>query len=130
MSSVADEGIQKWEIVVFLAVLIALSAISISTFMRIRHVMEGEERLVFASLAAIPFIVRIIYSTIVDFDRSSTTFSLTSDRNAAIVVQATMSVAMEFTVALIFLVAGFAAPAIPRSILHCREGSYNGTMAD
>jgi hypothetical protein len=108
----------KVAIMLLLVALIALSAISIFTFMQIRHVMDGEKRLVFASLAVVPFLfVRIIYSIIVDFDRSSTVFSLTSDRNAAVVVQAIMSVAMEFAVVLIFLAAGFATPAIPRSMV-------------
>jgi hypothetical protein len=127
----------KAAIMLLLAALIALSAISVSSFMRVRHVMDGEKRLVFASLAAIPFlIVRIIYSIIVDFDRGSTIFSLTSDRNAAVVVQAIMSVAMEFIVVFIFLVAGFATPAIPRSMVQLGrdttlsgENSCNSSMA-
>ena len=116
----ADTGFTylKIGIMILLVALIALSAISVFTYFQIRQVMEGEKRLVFASLAVIPFLfVRIVYSIIVDFDRSSTIFSLTSDRNAAVVVQAIMSVAMEFIVVLIFLIAGFITPAIPRSMV-------------
>src|SRR5271154_5371645 len=112
----------KIAIMLFLLTLIALAAITVFTFMRIRHVMDGEKRLVFACLAVIPFLlVRIIYSIIVDFDRSSTVFSFLSTRTAAVVVQAVMSVAMEFIVVLIFLTAGFVTPAIPRSMVQSQQ---------
>ena len=103
-------------IMLFLVALIALSAISVFTLTRIRHVIDCERGLLFASLAVIPFlVVRIVYSIIVDFDRSSTIFSMTSNRTAAVVVQAIMSVATEFIVVLIFLTVGFSTPAVPRS---------------
>ena len=112
----------KIAIMLFLLTLIALAAITAFTFMRIRHVMEGEKRLVFACLAVIPFLlVRIIYSIIVDFDRSSTIFSFLSTRTAAVVVQAVMSVAMEFIAVSIFLTAGFMTPAIPRSMVQSQQ---------
>jgi hypothetical protein len=112
----------KVAIMLFLVIFIALAAITAFVFMRIRHVMDGDKRLIFASLAVIPFLlVRIIYSIIVDFDRSSTIFSLLSTRTAAVVVQAVMSVAMEFIVVLIFLTAGFVTPAIPRNILPSQQ---------
>jgi hypothetical protein len=112
----------KIAIMLFLLSLIALAAITAFTFMRIRHVMEGEKRLVFACLAVIPFLlVRIIYSIIVDFDRSSTIFSFLSTRTDAVVVQAVMSVVMEFIVVLIFLTAGFVTPAIPRSMVQSQR---------
>jgi hypothetical protein len=112
----------KIAIMLFLVTLIALAAITAFTFMRIRHVMDGEKRLVFACLAVIPFLlVRIIYSIIVDFDRSSTIFSFLSTRTAAVVVQAVMSVAMEFIAVLIFLTAGFMTPAIPRSMVQSQQ---------
>ena len=112
----------KIAIMLFLLSLIALAAITAFTFMRIRHVMDGEKRLVFACLAVIPFLlVRIIYSIIVDFDRSSTIFSFLSTRTTAVVVQAVMSVAMEFIAVLIFLTAGFVTPAIPRSMVQSQQ---------
>jgi hypothetical protein len=86
--------------------------------MQMRHIMDGEQRLVFASLAVTPFlIVRIIYALIVDFDTNSTLFSLTSRHDAAVVVCAVMSAAMEFAVVSIFLAAGLAMPAIPRGMV-------------
>jgi hypothetical protein len=98
--------------------LIALSAITIFTSTQMRYIMDGEQRLVFASLAVIPFLlVRIIYALVVDFDTNSTVFSLTSRRDAAVVVRAFMAVAMEFAVVLIFLAAGLATPAIPRGVV-------------
>jgi hypothetical protein len=112
----------KIAIILFILTLIALAAITAFTLMRIRHVMDGEKRLVFACLAVIPFLlVRIIYSIIVDFDRSSTIFSFLSTRTAAVVVQGVMSVAMEFIVVLIFLTAGFVTPAIPRSMVQSQQ---------
>jgi hypothetical protein len=108
----------KIAIMLFLLSLIVLTAITAFTFMRIRYVMSGERSLVFACLAVIPFLlVRIIYSIIVDFDRSSTVFRFLSTRTTAVVVQAVMSVAMEFIVVSIFLTAGFVTPAVPRSIV-------------
>jgi hypothetical protein len=112
----------KIAIMLFLLSLIALAAITVFTFMRIRYVMDSEKSLVFACLAVNPFfLVRIIYSIIVDFDRSSTIFSFLSTRTTAVVVQAVMSVAMEFIVVLIFLIAGFVTPAIPRSMVRSQQ---------
>lgn len=108
----------KAAVLIFLLAFVALSAISVFTFTRIHQIMDGEKRLVFASVAVIPFLlVRIIYAIIADFSHGSTVFSLTSDRNVAVVVQAIMSVAMEFIAVLIFIMAGFATPAIPRSMV-------------
>jgi len=77
----------KIAIMLFLLSLIALAAITVFTFMRIRYVMDGEKSLVFACLAVTPFLlIRIIYSIIVDFDRSSTVFSFLSTRTTAVVV--------------------------------------------
>jgi hypothetical protein len=112
----------KVAIMLFLLSLIALAAITAFTFMQIRYVMDGERSLVFACLAVNPFLlIRIIYSIIVDFDRSSTIFSFLSTRTTAVVVQAVMSVAMEFIVVLIFLTAGFVTPAIPRSVVQSQQ---------
>jgi hypothetical protein len=112
----------KIAIMLFLLSLIILAAITAFTFMRIRYVMGGEKSLVFACLAVIPFLlVRIIYSIIVDFDRSSTVFRFLSTRTTAVVVQAVMSVAMEFIVVSIFLTAGFVTPAVPRSIVQSQQ---------
>ena len=111
-------------IMMFLVALIALSAISVSTLTRIRHIIDCERGLLFASLAVIPFlVVRIVYSIIVDFDRSSTIFSLTSNRTAAVVVQAIMSVAMEFIVVSIFLTVGVSTPAVPRSTVRSGQNT-------
>jgi hypothetical protein len=112
----------KIAIMLFLLALIALAAITTFTVMRIRHVMDGEKRLVFACMAVGPFLlVRIIYSIIANFDHSSTSFSFSSTRTAAVVVQAVMSVAMEFIVVLIFLTAGFVTPVIPRSMVQSQQ---------
>jgi hypothetical protein len=124
----ANTGVtyMKIAIMLFLLTFIALAAITASTFMRIRHVMDGEKRLVFACLAVNPFLlVRLIYSIIVHFDRSSTIFSFLSTRTAAVVVQAVMSVAMEFIVVLIFLTAGFVTPAIPRNMVQSQQDETN-----
>ena len=115
----------KAGVILFLLVVILLATVTIFTFLQMRRVMSGEKRLVYACLASIPFLfVRIIYSIIVDFDRSSTVFSFTSTRNAAVVAQAMMSTLMEFIVVALYLAAGFATPAIPRSMVTrgCEDG--------
>ena len=120
-SGSASNGLSysKAAVIILLFVLIALSGFTIVIFAtRIRHALDGERQIVFACLASIPFLlIRIIYSIIVYFDWGSSVFSFLSTRNAAVIVQAIMSVAMEFIVVTVYLAAGFAAPAIPRSIV-------------
>ena len=118
----------KVAVILFIVSLIALIAVTVITFRRIRHAMDGEKRLIYAAAASLPFLgVRMIYSIIVSFDHTSTVFSITSTRNAAVVAQAIMSVATEFIVVSVFLAAGFATPAIPRSMV---DGSNTGYQAD
>jgi len=106
----------KVAIILFLVAFFVLAGISLLTLLKIGQVIDGEKRLLWAVIASLPFLlVRLIYSLIVDFDRSSTIFSLTSTRNVAVVVQAIMSVAMEFIVVALYLAAGFTVRTIPRS---------------
>lgn len=104
-------------IIIFLVSFVALAAITVVTFTHLRSVVDEEKRLLFAALASIPFlIVRLTYSIVANFDRSSTIFSITATQNTAVIVQAIMSLAMEFIVVSLYLVAGFTTPAVSKTV--------------
>src|SRR5271155_711923 len=72
--STQNEGhtYQKAAILVFLALLIILTGVAALTLAKIRHVIDGEKRLVFATIASVPFLcVRIIYSLTAVFNPHS-----------------------------------------------------------
>ena len=101
-------------IILYLVSLIMLTVVTVFIFTRIGRVLETDRRLLFAALASIPFLfVRIIYSLIADFDHGSSIFSIISTRDAAVVVQAIMSVLMEFIVVALYITAGLTTAALP-----------------
>ncbi|KAI4274541.1 MAG: hypothetical protein L6R38_006068 [Xanthoria sp. 2 TBL-2021] len=81
----------------------------------------GERRILYAVIASVPFLaVRLLYSLLVFFDTTSSTFTL---RGGNIWVRSFMSVAEEWITVILYLAAGLAAPRIARGEL---EVSPNG----
>jgi uncharacterized membrane protein (DUF485 family) len=118
MPSSQNEGhtFQKAAILIFLAVLIVLIGVAALTFTKIHHVIDGEKRLVFATIASAPFLcVRIIYSLVAVFNPHSSIFGLQAQSTTATVVQAIMAILMEFIVVTIYLAAGLTVAVISRS---------------
>lgn len=95
--------------ILFLVVYLAILGLSVLTTLSIRHLPTGENRILFAILAALPLLaVRLLYSLLADFKNDST-FNII-DGNAT--VQLCMAVVEEMIVTFFFLVAGFLAPAV------------------
>ena len=116
-SSDVDEGwtLTKVAVLIFLVTFIVLTLLTAYDLVFLKAVKEGERRLVFASIASIPFfVVRLVYALCVAFDHDSKYFSPTSTADAAVVLQAILSLCMEFTIVAIFIVVGFAVSKIPR----------------
>jgi hypothetical protein len=108
----------KAAVILYILALLALAAVCFQTFARRQWILEGEMRLLAAGIISLPFLlVRIIYSITSAFSQGSTTFSITSDRTRAVVVEAIMSVAMEFIVVALFIAAGLTVRPIPRSMV-------------
>lgn len=108
----------KAAVILYIIALLALAALCFHTFTRRQWILDGEMRLLMAGLLSLPFLlVRIIYSVISAFSQGSATFSIISDRTRAVVIQAIMSVAMEFIVVAIFIAAGLTTRSIPRSMV-------------
>jgi uncharacterized membrane protein (DUF485 family) len=111
----------KIAIMLFLAGYLILVAITLITFGKQRHILEGERRLAVAALISLPFIaVRLIYSIITAFDHDASAFSIVSTSKTAVIVQSIMSTLMEFIVVGIYLAAGLFVRVIPRSMV--KEG--------
>jgi hypothetical protein len=69
-------------------------------------------------LISLPFLlVRIIFSIIAAFTENGNTFSIISDTKRAVVIDAIMSVLMEFIVVALFLSAGLTVREIPREMV-------------
>lgn len=108
--------------ILYLAVFLALVLVNVWTFVFQRSVKDGERRLVFAAAITIPFfVVRILYAILSAFDRKSKYFSLVSVANKAVVVQACMSLLMEFIIVAIMLIAGLTTAPIPRESVKTRS---------
>ena len=115
--------------ILFLVGLVALATVCFQTFTRREWIIDGEMRLLMASVLSLPFIlVRVTYTMISAFSQPSNTFSIISGTTRAVVIQAIMSVAMEFVVVALYVAAGLTVRKIPRSMV--KEGymdppSYN-----
>ncbi|KAL8952494.1 MAG: hypothetical protein Q9222_001597 [Ikaeria aurantiellina] len=116
-SNYADgQHLARAGIIIFIVSFAGLSAITftLTAYMLLRDsgLKTGEQRILFAVAASVPFIaVRLIYSALVYFDTSSSVFTL---RGGNIWAQAFMSVAEEWITILLYLAAGLVAP--PASI--------------
>lgn len=93
----------------FFVIWLALVALTAWTFLHIRSVLEGERKLLFACVAAMPFLlVRMIYTVAVGF--TSSTSSPFYRLGVSVWIQAFMQFAMEGIVVLLFIAAGLATP--------------------
>ncbi|KAL9110110.1 MAG: hypothetical protein Q9227_005304 [Pyrenula ochraceoflavens] len=123
-TSKANEGWHFTEaaVILFLAIYIVLSAVTAYQFIHLHSVKDGERRLVFAAGASLPFfLVRFVYSLCASFDHNSKYFSFRSTANSAVILQAILSLLMEFIIVAIFISVGFVVPKIPRDAVRSRS---------
>ena len=114
--STAADGLKfvKAASILWLLGFILLMLVALWTVSRHRSILNGEQRLIFAAVLSLPFIlVRIIYSVLSAFDNTSSAFSIKSTSNTAVIVDAIMSALMEFIVVAMFLAAGLTVRKIP-----------------
>ncbi|MCJ1385681.1 hypothetical protein MMC17_008804 [Xylographa soralifera] len=117
-------------VIVFMVIFIIFAAITLATFLRLRSISAGEERILYALALSIPFIfVRLIYSIIVDFAGNSQFNLITGD----VVIQGCMASLMEYIVVILYLAAGLVAPHIARShaqpSMGLQETGYSGQQS-
>lgn len=109
----------KAAMLVFLAGLLATAFVAFQIFTRRQFILDGEMKLLIVSILSLPLIlVRVIYSIISAFSQGSNTFSVISDTTRAVVIQAIMSVLMEFLVVALFIAAGLTVRKIPRDMVN------------
>ena len=117
-------------VIIFLVIFIILAIITLATFLRLRSVSAGDERILYALALSIPFIlVRLIYSIIVDFAGNPQFNLITGD----VVIQGCMASLMEYIVVILYLIAGLVAPHIAKSnvppSIGMLETGYNGQQS-
>ena len=105
----SGETFEKVGAIIFAGAYLAIVAMAVLTLAESRSLPSGEQRILYAVLASLPFLaVRILYSILADFVNNST-FNIL-DGNAT--VQLCMSIIEEFIVACFFIMSGFAAPPL------------------
>lgn len=108
----------KAAMILFLVVFVADILITAKCFLGIRHIREGERRLLFATATAIPFMaVRMTYSLLCVFAQDPKWFSAWSLQWTAILVHGIMGVLMEAIVVVIFLFAGLTTTAATNKVI-------------
>ncbi|GAM83349.1 hypothetical protein ANO11243_013360 [Dothideomycetidae sp. 11243] len=110
---------------VSLVLIAGILALTLATRARLQ---KTDTKLLYAGLVALPFLaIRVLFSILTAFDyKDSATFSVITDTTRAVVVQAIMSVLMEFIVVVVYLVAAIATPRLaPRD-----GGNYPETRFD
>lgn len=97
----------KISVILYLVGWVALCLLTLYTVSKRHEIFDGEKRLLLVAVLSLPFLfVRILYSIIAAYDNTSSVFSITSSSNTAVIVQAIMSVLMEFIIVAMFLAAG------------------------
>ncbi|KAF2157307.1 hypothetical protein K461DRAFT_273461 [Myriangium duriaei CBS 260.36] len=114
----------KASALLYLLSLLIVTAVLLITYLTRNRILPTDSKLLYAGLFAIPFLfVRTLYSILVAFDyNNSKTFSLINNTTRATVVQACMSLLMEFIVVATYLVAAILTPRLEPA----REGQFQG----
>ena len=127
-------SILKAAVLLFLASLLALTFVTFQTFRRGHFILDGEMRLLQVSILSLPFLaVRVVFSIISAFSQGSNTFSIISDTNRAVIIQAIMSVLMEFSVVALFIAAGLTVRKIPMEMVnngYAEPPKYNNAASN
>ena len=109
------QHLEEAAVILFIIGWAALVAMAVIIFSRKQYITPGESKLLAAAFLTLPFIfVRILYTVIVAYDHTSTTFNIESSTNAGVVVQAIMESLMEFIAVAIFLAIGLIARKVSR----------------
>jgi hypothetical protein len=102
-------SLRKGAAILFLIGYIVNLGLAVLAFLRIRDAWDGDRKIIYAAVASMPFLfVRLIYTVIVSFDTTSSTFNAFSPN---IYAQAFMQITMEFIVFGIYLAAGLTVPS-------------------
>lgn len=105
----SGETFEKAGVIIFLVSYLAIVGFAVLTFTNIRELPRGEQRILYAVLAALPLLaVRLLYSILADF-KDDSTFNI-MDGNAT--VNLCMAIIEEFIIVGFYLLAGFVAPAL------------------
>ncbi|MCJ1392954.1 hypothetical protein MMC18_005826 [Xylographa bjoerkii] len=120
----------KAGVIIFMVTFLVFAIITLATFSRLRCILAGEERALYALALSIPFIfVRLIYSIIVDF-ADNPQFNLITGN---VVIQGCMASLMEFIVVILYLCAGLVLPTIAKSNVQpsmgLEETRYSGQQS-
>lgn len=124
----------KVAVLLFLAGVLAIALVAFETFRHRRFILDGEMRLLTVSILSLPFLlVRVVYSIICAFSQGSNTFSIISDTNRAVIVQALMSVLMEFVVVAMLVAAGLTVKYFPKDMVvggYAESPEYNNAASN
>ena len=106
-------------IIIFIITFLATAATALVTFVFIRNAVPGDRRLVYFTVASLPFLfVRLIYSAIVIFENNKS--KVFSQLAPNIWAESFMEVLEEFLVVILYLLAGIVTPKIPRDLVQGR----------
>ena len=99
--------------ILFLAFYLVIVVLALLTLLKIRDVRPGEACLVIAVVVSLPFLAcRLIYAVIGGFSSLNSTWDPVT---GSTVLMGCMAILMEFIVIILYLTAGFMAPAVPRN---------------
>lgn len=107
-----NNGIRDLKIstAIYAAMLGVLAVISVILFLNFSAAKFPERILLKFALLSLPFFgVRVLYSVLTAYDRTSSAFNTNSNATEAVIVQAAMSVAMEFVIMTVYILGGFMA---------------------
>ena len=105
----SGETFEKAGVIIFVVSYLAIVAMAVLTLAESRSLPTGEQRILYAVLASLPFLaVRILYSILADFVDNST-FNIIDGNET---VQLCMAIIEEFIVACFYIMSGFAAPPL------------------
>ena len=95
--------------IIFMVIYLSLAALTIIHLTRKSHVVQGDQKLLYAGLAALPFLlVRVIFTIIVSFAKSP--HSDFYFRNVNVWAESFMQFLMEVIVVILFAIAGLMTP--------------------
>jgi hypothetical protein len=116
----------KAAVCLFLVVFSADVLIAGFSFLRIAHVQSGDRCILFAVVAALPFMaVRMVFSLLCIFANDPKWFSSWSLERTAIILHGFMGVLMEAIIVTIFICAGLIAAPVGKPLAHEGKVAYD-----
>ncbi|KAI4141906.1 MAG: hypothetical protein L6R39_005137 [Caloplaca ligustica] len=120
----SGEDIARAGIIILLVTFGLMVLITATTYMHLRHIRFGENTILYAVTASIPFLLLwLIYSTLVYFDTHNNTFGLTRGN---IWARSFMSVLPEWITVMLYIAGGLVAPDVASKEVKDPEMSASG----